>query len=50
MFKLLYVTANVKANTLLKVKQECPGREAHWLTSQGISRYLISKENSRVLC
>ncbi|KRY66890.1 hypothetical protein T11_3957 [Trichinella zimbabwensis] len=25
----------------------CPGREAHWLNTRGLSRYLISIENSR---
>jgi hypothetical protein len=28
----------------------CPGREAHWLNPLGLSRYLISIENSRSLC
>ena len=28
----------------------CPGREAHWLNTRGLSRYLISTENSRFLC
>jgi hypothetical protein len=55
--KRLYLMANVNAYTLLRVNQrlntffrkECPGREAHWLTTQGLSRYLISMENSRFL-
>lgn len=26
------------------------GREAHWLNSQGLFRYLISMANSKILC
>ena len=56
--KLLYLMADVNVYILLKVNQElntfcgkeCPGREAHWLNTQGLSRYLISMENSRFLC
>ena len=58
MSKLFYLMVNVNAYTLLGVNQRlntfcekgCPGREAHWLNTQGLSRHLISMENSRFLC
>jgi hypothetical protein len=31
-------------------RKGCPGRKAHWLNTQGLSRYLISMENSNFLC
>ena len=50
--------ADVNAYILLRLNQglntfcgkECPGREAHWLNIQGLSRYIITTENSRFLC
>ena len=50
--------ADVNAYVFLRVNQglntlcgkECSGREAHWLSTQSLSRYLISMENSRFLC
>jgi hypothetical protein len=30
--------------------KECPGREAYWLNTRGLARYLINMENSRFLC
>jgi hypothetical protein len=49
---------DVNVWTLLRVNQglntfcgkEYPGREAHWLNTLGLFRYLISTENSRLLC
>lgn len=31
-------------------EKECPGREAQWLNTRGLSRYLISVENSWCSC
>ena len=50
--------AEKDANNFLRVDQGlntfcrkgCPGREAHWLNTRGLSGYLISMENSRFLC
>ena len=50
--------ADVNSYNLLRMNQGlntfcrkgCPGREAHWLNTRGLSRYLISMENSRFLC
>jgi hypothetical protein len=55
--KLLCLMVDVNAYTLLMVNQglntfcrkECPRREAHWLNTEGLSRYLLSMENSRLL-
>jgi hypothetical protein len=49
-----YLMSNVNEYTLLRVNQgfcgkECPGREAHWLNTGVLPRYLISMENSRFL-
>jgi hypothetical protein len=51
------VMADVNAQVLLRVTQGlntscrkgCPGREAHWLNTAGLSRCLISMENSGFL-
>ena len=56
--KLFYLVVNVNAYTLLRVNQGlkpffgkgCPGREAHWLNTPGLSGYLINMENARFLC
>lgn len=29
--------------------EECTGREAHWLTAEGLPKYLINMENQRYL-
>jgi hypothetical protein len=50
--------ANVNVYTLFRVNQglntffgkECPGREAHWLNTQGLPRYLNCMRNSKFLC
>jgi hypothetical protein len=47
--------AGEDASNLLRVNKKlnsfcrkgCLGREAHWLNTQGLSRYLISTKNSR---
>lgn len=57
LLKLFYLMVSVNAYTFLRLNQglsiffekECPGREAHWLNMLGLSRYLISLENSRFL-
>lgn len=51
---LVYLMVDVNAYTLLEVKQglnmfcrkECPSREADWLDTWVLSKYLISMENS----
>jgi hypothetical protein len=51
------VMADVNSYNLLRMNQGlntfcrkgCPGREAHWLNTRGLSGYLISMENSRFL-
>jgi hypothetical protein len=56
--KLLYLTADVNVYILLGVKEglntfcrkKCPGREAHWLNTPDLFKYLISMENSGFLC
>lgn len=58
LIKLFYLIVNVNAYTLIRVNQglntcsrkKCPGREAHWLNTQGLSAYLISTENPRFSC
>jgi hypothetical protein len=47
--------ADMNAHVLVRVNQElntfyrkgCLARDTHWLNTQGLSRYLISMENSR---
>ena len=53
--KVHYLMANVNVFILLIVNQglntfcwkECLGRDAHWLNTWDLSRYLINMENSR---
>jgi hypothetical protein len=30
-----------------EIEYECPGKEGHWLITQGLSRHLLSMEKSR---
>jgi hypothetical protein len=39
---------NQRLNTFCR--KGCPGKEAHWLNTGGLSRYLIRMENCRFLC
>jgi hypothetical protein len=56
--KLLYLVEAVNAYISLQENQglnslcgkECPGREAHWINTWGLSKYLIIMEDSRFLC
>lgn len=55
---LFYLMANLNAYPSFRVNEglntffgkECARREAHWLNTRVLSRYLISMENSRFSC
>jgi hypothetical protein len=40
----ILLRVNQRLNTVCR--KGCPGREAHLINTQGLSRYLISTENS----
>jgi hypothetical protein len=47
LYTYVLLSVNQELNTFFR--KECPGREAHWMNTPGLSRYLISMENARFL-